>query len=159
MLASVGSGHLFRPLRKRCLLPGCLAGRLGLLPFGDLIALLVLFAAALGWAPAQLSWVCLALLIGWTGVVLVARQQYVDNLRESIRQHRLDSERASMPVLDRDTSALISSRLKGSPGEIQYALSLFEASNDRSIHPAVRGLLRAAMQRARACRRWQSCRE
>ncbi len=72
----------------------------------------------------------------------VARRQYVENLRESIHQHRVDSERASMPVLDRDTSLLITSRLKGSPKEIGYALSLFELAHDRKVHPAVRGLLR-----------------
>ena len=51
---------------------------------------------------------------GWSAAY-VARRQYVENLRESIHQHRVDSERASMPVLDRDTTPLISSRLKGTP--------------------------------------------
>ena len=49
----------------------------------------------------------------WMAAAYVARRQYVENLRESIHQHRVDAERASMPVMDRDTTALISSRLKG----------------------------------------------
>jgi HEAT repeat protein len=36
---------------------------------------------------------------------------------------------------------MITSRLKGSPKEIGYALSLFELAHDRKVHPAVRGLL------------------
>jgi hypothetical protein len=61
-------------------------------------------------------------------------RQYVENLRESIHQHRVDSERASMPVMDRDTASVISSRLKGTPKEIAYALSLFELAHDRKVH-------------------------
>ena len=75
----------------------------------------------------------------WLAAAYVARRQYVENLRESIHQHRVDSERASMPVMDRDTTSLISSRLKGTPKEIAYALSLFEMAHDRKVHPAVRG--------------------
>jgi AAA family ATP:ADP antiporter len=44
-------------------------------------------------------------------------------------------------VMDRDATALISSRLKGTTREIAYALSLFEMAHDRKVHPAVRGLL------------------
>ena len=46
-----------------------------------------------------------------------------------------------MPVMDRDATALITSRLKGTTREIAYALSLFEMAHDRKVHPAVRGLL------------------
>ena len=46
-----------------------------------------------------------------------------------------------MQVMDRDTTQLISSRLKGNTREIAYALSLFEMAHDRKVHPAVRGLL------------------
>ncbi len=106
---------------------------------GGLIVLL--FAAVLGWSPVRMSIVGLVFVGVWIAAAYVARRQYVENLRESIHQHRVDSERASMPVLDRDTSVLITSRLKGSPKEIGYALSLFELAHDRKIHPAVRGLL------------------
>ena len=105
---------------------------------------ILLFGAVLAWTSVEMSWVCLALLVVWLGAALMARQQYVETLRESIHQHRVDTERASLQVIDRDTSALISSRLKGSPREIAYALSLFEMAHDRVVHPAVRGLLRHA---------------
>src|SRR6185436_2522149 len=64
------------------------------------------------------------------------------NLRESIHQHRVDAERASLPVIDRETSTLLSSHLKGGTREIAYALSLFESAHDRALHPAVKGLLK-----------------
>ena len=107
--------------------------------FGGLLVLL--FAAALGWSPIQMSAVGIVLVMAWMAAAYVARRQYVENLRESIHQHRVDSERASLPVIDRDASRLISSRLKGTTHEIAYALSLFEMAHDRKVHPAVRGLL------------------
>ena len=106
---------------------------------GGLVVLL--FAAVLGWSPIQMSMIVLVFVAMWMAAAYVARRQYVENLRESIHQHRVDFERASMPVLDRDTTSLISSRLKGTPKEIAYALSLFELAHDRKVHPAVRGLL------------------
>ena len=102
----------------------------------------LLFAAVLGWSPVQMSMVGAVFVGFWMMAAYVARRQYVENLRESIHQHRVDSERASMPVMDRDTASIISSRLKGTPKQIAYALSLFELAHDRKVHPAVRGLLR-----------------
>ena len=107
---------------------------------GGLVVLL--FAAVLKWTPIQMSMVGIVFVSIWMAVAYVARRQYVENLRESIHQHRVDAERKSMPVLDRDTTSLITSRLKGTTKEISYALSLFELTHDRKIHPAVRGLLR-----------------
>lgn len=104
--------------------------------------MVLLFAAVLGWTPVQVSLIAMGFVVVWMAVAYVARRQYVENLRESIHQHRVDSERAAMPVLDRDTALHLTSRLKGSPKEIAYALSLFELAHDRKIHPAVRGLLR-----------------
>ena len=103
--------------------------------------LVLLFAAVVGWSPAQVSIVGIVLVSAWMVAAFVARRQYIENLRESIHQHRVDYERASMPVLDRDTTQMISSRLKGNTREIAYALSLFEMAHDRKVHPAVRGLL------------------
>ena len=88
-----------------------------------------------------MSLVGIVLVGAWMVAAFVARRQYVENLRESIHQHRVDHERASMPVMDRDTTQLISSRLKGNTREIAYALNLFEMAHDRKVHPAVRGLL------------------
>jgi len=106
---------------------------------GGLVVLL--FAAVLQWSAVDLSRVGVVLIGAWLVAAFVARRQYVENLRESIHQHRVDSERASMPVMERDATALISSRLKGTTREIAYALSLFEMAHDRKVHPAVRGLL------------------
>jgi AAA family ATP:ADP antiporter len=99
------------------------------------------FATALGWSPVQVSWVCLVLLVAWIAAAVVARQAYVENLEVSIHQHRLDAERSSAPVLERTASKLLTAQLSGNPGEIVYALSLFEMAHDRVVHPAVRGLL------------------
>ena len=111
--------------------------------FGDASGglLVLLFAAVLGWSPSQVSVVGIVLVGAWMVAAIVARKQYVENLRESIHQHRVDHERAMMPVIDRDTTQLISSRLKGNTREIAYALNLFEIAHDRKVHPAVRGLL------------------
>lgn len=110
---------------------------------GDAVGGLVvlLFAAVLQWSAVELSLVGAVLIGTWLVAAFVARRQYVENLRESIHQHRVDSERASMPVMERDATAVISSRLKGTTREIAYALSLFEMAHDRKVHPAVRGLL------------------
>lgn len=104
--------------------------------------LVLVFAAALGWSPVTMSWVCLAAIAGWLGAAVVARAQYVENLRESIHQHRMDAERAAAPVLPRETTTIITSRLAGEPDDISYALGVLEASDDRVVHPAVHGLLR-----------------
>ena len=103
--------------------------------------MVLLFAAVLGWSPSQMSVVGMVLVSAWMVAAFVARRQYVENLRESIHQHRVDYEKASMPVMDRDSTQMISSRLKGNTREIAYALSLFEMAHDRKVHPAVRGLL------------------
>jgi ATP:ADP antiporter, AAA family len=103
--------------------------------------IVLLFAAVLRWTPIQMSAIGIVFVSVWMVAAYVARRQYVENLRESIHQHRVDSERKSMPVIDRDTTSLITSRLKGTTKEIAYALSLFELTHDRKIHPAVRGLL------------------
>jgi AAA family ATP:ADP antiporter len=111
--------------------------------FGDATGglMVLLFAAVIGWSPSQMSIIGIVLVCAWMIAAFVARRQYVENLRESIHQHRVDYERASMPVMDRDTTQMISSRLKGNTREIAYALNLFEMSHDRKVHPAVRGLL------------------
>ena len=103
---------------------------------------ILLFAAALGVSPHHMAWVCLAAIGGWMAAAIVARRQYVENLRESIHQHRVDAEKSAASVISKEAGEVISSRLKGDPGEIAYALGLFEMANDRTVHPAVRGLLR-----------------
>jgi ATP:ADP antiporter, AAA family len=104
--------------------------------------LVLVFAKALGWSPVEMAWVCLLLLAGWMAAAAVARREYVENLQDSIHQHRLDAERGSTPVLERMASEMLTARLSGDTGEIVYALSLFEMAHDRKVHPAVRGLLK-----------------
>jgi AAA family ATP:ADP antiporter len=103
--------------------------------------IVLLFATVLGLSPVQMSWVCLALLGAWMTAATVARREYVENLQDSIHQHRLDAERTSTPVMEKTASRMLTAQLGGSAEEIVYALSLFEMAHDRAVHPAVRGLL------------------
>jgi AAA family ATP:ADP antiporter len=112
--------------------------------------LILLFAAGLGVSPVGITWVALVGLAGWLWAALVARRQYVENLRESIHQHRVDTERASAPVIERSASDLIAAQLAGPPSEILYALHLFAMSHDRVVHPGVRGLVRHESPEVRA---------
>ena len=102
----------------------------------------LIFATAMGWSPVDLAWVCLALLGAWIAAAVVARREYVENLQDSIHQHRLDAERDNAPVLERAATEMLTARLGGDTHELVYALSLFELAHDRAIHPAVRGLLK-----------------
>ena len=102
----------------------------------------LLFAAGLGLSAIQMSWVSLVLVGCWLWAAAVARKQYVENLRESIHQHRVDVERANAPVIERSASQMLAERLTGTPDQILYALSLFEMAQDGTVHPAVRTLLK-----------------
>jgi AAA family ATP:ADP antiporter len=102
----------------------------------------LLFAAVLGLSAAQMAWVSLVLVGAWLWAAAAARRRYVETLRDSIHQHRVDTERANTPVIERETADLIAARLTGDPSEILYALGWFEMARDRTVHPAVRGLLK-----------------
>jgi ATP:ADP antiporter, AAA family len=102
----------------------------------------LLFAGALGLSAVQMTWVTLALVLCWIWAAAVARRAYVENLRESIHQHRVDTERANAPVIDKSASEILAGELSGTPERILYALSLFEAARDVRVHPAIRGLLK-----------------
>ena len=111
---------------------------------GDTLAgvAVLVFITFLHFSAAQLSWVVLACVSCWLLSVHAAKQRYVVTLKESIGQHRLELEQVSAPVLDRETSDVLSASLTASdPNEILYALGLFEAERKRAVHPAVRGLL------------------
>lgn len=121
--------------------------------FGDGLAALALlaFATWLGWSAAQVAWVNLVFIGGWLLAAFLARQQYVHTLRESIREYRLDAERAVAPVLDRAAIDLLAKTLCATdPKEILYALSLLESERRRSAHPAVRDLLKHPAPEVRA---------
>jgi AAA family ATP:ADP antiporter len=103
---------------------------------------ILLFASVLGLTPVQMTGVALVALIGWLWAAFVARLQYVENLRESIYQHRVDAERSAAPVIERTASDLLVTQLQtGTPEQISYALNLLEASNDRRAYPVVRDLI------------------
>jgi AAA family ATP:ADP antiporter len=103
---------------------------------------ILLFAAVLGLTPVQISWVALAALGGWLWAAFVARLQYVENLRESIYQHRVDAERAAAPMIERAATDLLIEQIEsGTPEQIMYALNLLDASHDRRVHPVVRQLV------------------
>jgi len=112
--------------------------------FGDGIGgVLVLIGGAwLGLSPVQMGWITLAAVLGWLAAAAVARRQYVANLQDSIRQHRLDAERANAAMLDRSAADALALKLQGEPDEILYALSFFEMAGNTTLHPAVPDLLR-----------------
>lgn len=113
---------------------------LGLATQGFSVVAFVLPGAGLGVRGiAALNLVVVAL---WLAVAWRLRRGYVDAIRDSIQQHRLDVERAAGPVLDRSAAELLAGKLAApDPGEVLYALDQFEAQHTRAVHPAVRGLL------------------
>lgn len=112
---------------------------------------ILLFASVLGLTAVQMTWVALVALVGWLWAAFIARLQYVENLRESIYQHRVDAERSAAPVIERTASDLLVTQLQtGTPEQILYALNLLEASNDRRAHPVVRDLVSHASPDVRA---------
>lgn len=104
--------------------------------------IVLIFATWLGLPARQISWIVLLLVSGWLVAVSVARRQYISSLKESIRQHRVDVEQATTPVLDRSTADLLAINLSASdPKDVLYALALFEVEQQRSAHPVIRDLL------------------
>jgi len=112
---------------------------------GDGLAglILLLFATHWHWMPQRIAWVVLTLTAGWIAAAVLAHRHYVGTLHDSIRQHRLDAEQASAPVLDRATTEIFATHLTSAdPGQLLYALSLFEIGHQGATHPAVRVLLK-----------------
>jgi AAA family ATP:ADP antiporter len=112
-------------------------------------------ATVAGLGARQMGWVCLVALALWITLAVFSRGRHIEMLREAIRQHRLDAERASAPVLDRSVTDLLASQLDAvDPAEILYALDLFGVGQTPAHHPALRSLLRhpAGEVRERALR-------
>lgn len=80
--------------------------------------------------------------LAWVAVAWRLRRGYVEAIRESIHQHRIDVSRTTTQVLDRSVTEALASKLQDSnPAEILYALDVFQTQLGGRLHPAVRGLL------------------
>jgi ATP:ADP antiporter, AAA family len=101
------------------------------------------FATAGGLGAVQLTLVNLPFLAAWLLLAAHVHRRYVATLRDGLRQHRLDAERATPAVLDRETTEVLAARLEAvDPKEILYALDLMAVGRGAAAaHPAVRGLL------------------
>jgi len=122
---------------------------------GDTLAGLtvLVFATWLHLSAVTLSWVVLGWITCWLVAVFGARREYVLSLKDSVSRHRLELEQLSTPVLDRETSDVLAASLTASdPGDVLYALGVFEAERHRAVHPVIRSLLQhpAAEVRQRA---------
>jgi AAA family ATP:ADP antiporter len=101
------------------------------------------FATLGGVGPVRLVLVILPFIGLWLLLASRVHRRYVVTLGEGLRQHRLDAERASAVVLDRETTEVLAARLEAvDPKEILYALDLMAVGGHAAAsHPAVRGLL------------------
>ena len=115
---------------------------------GDALAGLavIAFATIGGLGPVRIGLVTLPFIGLWLVLASRAHRRYVATLRESLQQHRLDAERATTQVLDRETTEVLAARLGAvDPKEILYALDVMAVGRDSAAaHPAVRGLLEHA---------------
>ncbi len=112
---------------------------------------ILVFASVLGVGPVGMSWIVLVLLGGWIGAAVLARREYLVNLRDSIHTYRLDAERALTTGLDRNAAELLAGKLSGDdPNEVVYALRLLATGGRHAGHPAVRGLLQHPSPTVRA---------
>lgn len=103
---------------------------------------ILLFVVGMGWSTVHLTWVNLLLLGGWLCAAWVADRRYVSELSDSIHSYRLDTERSTLPVLDKAATNLLAGQLASDdPRQILYALRQFGSAHPASPHPAVRGLL------------------
>jgi AAA family ATP:ADP antiporter len=101
------------------------------------------FATLGGVGPVRLSLVVLPFVGLWLLLASRVHRRYVVTLGDALRQHRLDAERSTAVVLDRETTEVLAARLEAvDPGEILYALDLMAVGRQAAAtHPAVRGLL------------------
>ena len=96
----------------------------------------------LGWELRGTATVMLALTMAWLAVAWRVRRAYVETIGESIHKHRIDSERASQPVLDRSVTEALAAKLSSSDLEdVRYALDILSTQPLRSARVHVRALL------------------
>ncbi|HVP44127.1 MAG TPA: Npt1/Npt2 family nucleotide transporter [Terriglobales bacterium] len=102
----------------------------------------LIFATSLHVSARNMSWVSVGLLSAWLAAAVVARREYVTTLRDTIQQHRLDTERAMAPVLDRSTAEIMEAKLASDdPREVLYALDLLGVEEEQAVRPKLRKLL------------------
>jgi ATP:ADP antiporter, AAA family len=102
----------------------------------------VILADKLGFSAREVVWVNLIFLAVWFSLVVVARRQYVATLSSNMQQLQLHPQHNSAPVLDAVTTNVFVSKLNSQdPGEILYALELFELGQDHGSHSVVRRLV------------------
>ncbi len=102
----------------------------------------LIFATTLHVSARSISWVSIVLLSAWIMAAVVARREYVTTLRDTIQRHRLDTERAMAPVLDRSTAEIMEKALSSDdPREVLYAIDLLGVEQEQGVHPKVRELL------------------
>jgi AAA family ATP:ADP antiporter len=104
-------------------------------------ALVLVCLKLLGLTASQISGVVLVFLVGWIAAAVSARRHYVETLRDSIHEHRLDVERLSVEAERATTNLLADTLAAEDPADIVYALSLLEYHDPPVSHPAVNRLL------------------
>ena len=106
-------------------------------------ALLVLVGVSLLHASAaELSIVALAAIAAWTAAAVAARKTYVDALRASIYEHRLDVERLADQQSERSTIAVLTTALASDdPAVRKDAIAALSAAGDRSALGRVEQLI------------------
>jgi hypothetical protein len=103
---------------------------------------LLVFVTYLQLTPRQVSWVSLLGLAARLFVADRARRQYLVTLGERVQEHRIDTERTVVPVLDRSTSSILATKLASTDAEeILYGLDLFKVGHHQTVHPSIEGLL------------------
>jgi AAA family ATP:ADP antiporter len=79
----------------------------------------------------------------WTLVAWRLRREYVASIGESIRMHRLETERAAAAAVERTAASALAGELRSDdPTEVAYALDVLEAQVDVRPMPALRALLK-----------------
>lgn len=112
--------------------------------FGDGLAgvILLVLVTYLHVPAMRLSWIIMVFIGCWIVAALLARRFYVETLKTSIQEHRIEVERNTAAVWDRAAAEIISEKLHGpSADEILYALDVLDLERRSAPHPAVRSLL------------------
>ena len=85
----------------------------------------------------------LGFIAAWLAIAWRLRVEYVRTIRQTIRRHRIDTERLAPTVLDRSAASALDAALGSADvAEVRYALDLLETQRiDEDLRPAMRKLL------------------